>query len=302
MIKDRSLTSRIFDICNILFLILFSCSILYPFIYIFSLSISDHMAIAQGRVVLLPVGFNTLAYKVTFRNPMIWQAYFNTILYAVTGTSLSLLMLSLTAYPMSVKGLYGKKVLMIYFIITMFFSGGLIPIYLLIIRLGMYDTIWAMIIPWALSPWSMIIVRTNFMQIPDGITESVKMDGGKSLTILFRIILPMSKPVLATFGLFNMVGYWNMFFTPFIFLRTGSKMPLQVYLRNLIVNPETSDGSLNDAIGLLGGVAMPSPERAGLLIALSMAAILVSIGPIIIVYPFIQKYFVKGLIVGSLKG
>ena len=233
---------------------------------------------------------------------MIWQAYFNTILYAVTGTSLSLLMLSLTAYPMSVKGLYGKKVLMIYFIITMFFSGGLIPIYLLIIRLGMYDTIWAMIIPWALSPWSMIIVRTNFMQIPDGITESVKMDGGKSLTILFRIILPMSKPVLATFGLFNMVGYWNMFFTPFIFLRTGSKMPLQVYLRNLIVNPETSDGSLNDAIGLLGGVAMPSPERAGLLIALSMAAILVSIGPIIIVYPFIQKYFVKGLIVGSLKG
>ncbi len=282
-------------------LLLFSFVMLYPLLYVFSVSVSDLHAIMLGKVKLFPVGFQLKAYRITFINPDIWRAYGNTILYSVTGTFLVLLLNSLTAFVLSYRDLYGRNVLTVFFVVTMFFSGGLIPTYLLISRLGMIDTIWAIILPAAVGPWYIVIFRTNFEQIPRSLIEAAEMDGARSWMVYLRVILPLSKPILATIALFSLVGHWNNFFGPLIYLSSNRKMPLQVYLRSLIVTPTFESahmaGAWSDMI-LQGEQA----HMAGLLEAIRMAAILVSLGPILLVYPFLQRYFVKGVLVGSFKG
>ena len=301
MVRDNTLGSRAFDFANAVMLLLFSFVMLYPLLYVFSVSVSDLHAIMLGKVKLFPVGFQGQAYRITFLNPDIWRAYLNTILYSVTGTLLVLLINSLTAFPLSYRDLYGRNVLTIFFAITMFFAGGLIPTYLVISGLGMIDTIWAIILPTAVGPWYIIIFRTNFEQIPRSLIEAAEMDGARSWGVYLRIILPLSKPILATIALFAIVGHWNNFFGPLIYLSSNSKMPLQVYLRSLIVTPTFESAHIAGAwLDMLR--QGESAHIAGLLEALRMASILVSLGPILLVYPFLQRYFVKGVLVGSFKG
>ncbi len=301
MIREKSWQSQLFDIINICFLALLSLLMLYPLWYILIVSFSDHAAISLGSVKLLPVGFDMTAYRITFLNPDIWRAYFNSILYAVTGCALVLFLNSLTAFPLSCKEVYGRNVITIFFVITMFFSGGLIPTYLLILKLEMINTIWAIIVPGSVGVWTVIIFRTNFGLVPRSLIESAYIDGAKAWTIYLRIMLPLSKPIFATLGLFSIVAIWNDFFTPLIYLSSRSKEPLSIYLRSLIVIPTFESGhmasSLSDFALEEGSENMP-----GLLEGIKMAAIIVSTAPILIVYPFIQKYFVKGVLVGSIKG
>ncbi|MDW7656889.1 MAG: carbohydrate ABC transporter permease [Bacillota bacterium] len=290
---------KAFDFINIFALILFSFTMLYPLVYVFSVSISDPRAVSLGQVVLFPVGFDLTAYKIIALNKYLWQSYRNTILYVVLGTVFVLLLNTMAAYPLSRKDFYGKKILTIYFTITMFFGGGLIPTYLLINALGMLDTVWVMVLPGAVGAWSIIIFRTNFKNIPDSMIESVEIDGGNAFQIFIRIILPLSKPILATIALFSVVDIWNEYFNGLIYLSKRDLIPLQNYLRSLIVTSNFEDFS-RDPVYMRAG--LDQVATGGLAEAIKMAAIIVSLGPILLAYPFIQKYFVKGTLVGSIKG
>lgn len=297
----NNLGSKIFDWFNVIFLLIFSFTMLYPLMYVFSVSISDNKAVALGLVKLFPKGFDLTAFRITFINPEIWRAYYNTVLYSVTGTFIILLFNTMTAFPLSRKNFYGRNIITIYFTLTMFFSGGLIPTYLLISNLKMINTIWAIILPVSVGAWNIIIFRTNFQGIPESLIESVKIDGGRAWTIFFRVVLPLSKPIIATIALFSIVFHWNNFFGPLIYLNSNSKLPLQNYLRSLIITDFFDSGhmqsQLADSVLDRGEGSIP-----GLLESIKMAAILVSIGPILLAYPFVQKYFVRGILVGSIKG
>lgn len=295
----RSFKTKLFDWFNITMLLFFSCVMLYPLIYVFSISISDPLAVTHGSVFLWPVGFDTTAYRITIGNGTVWNAYKNTIIYVSLGTLIVLLLNTLAAYPLSRKNFYGRKVIMIFFSITMFFSGGLIPTYLLISKLKMIDTIWVMLIPGAVGAWNIIIFRTNFSNIPEALIESVKIDGGSEFLVYRKIILPLSKPIIATICLFTVVAKWNNFFTALIYITDSAKLPLQNYLRTLIVssNMENIQNDINLIMTQGGSRGMP-----GLMESIKMAAIVISLGPILLAYPFVQKYFVKGVLVGSIKG
>jgi putative aldouronate transport system permease protein len=301
MIRERDFASRLFDIANYLFLAAFGFAMLYPMLNVFNISISDHQAIMLGEVKLFPVGFDLTAYRITLLNPDIWRAYFNTILYSAAFTVLSLLLNSMVAFPLSIPSLPGRKLVTIYITLTMFFSGGLIPTYLLISGIGLMDTMWAIVLPTSVGAWNIIIFRTNFQTLPDSLVDSASIDGARGWSIYFRIILPLSKPILATIGLFSIVGQWNNFFGPLLYLNTSAKLPLQNYLRSLIVTQTFEGGHM--AFQLLDNTLRGEGSNTpGLLEAIKMAAIIVSLGPILLVYPFIQRYFVKGVLIGSLKG
>lgn len=300
MIAERSLPSRLFDAINIAALAVFSVAMAYPLLYIAAVSISNPRAVAYGQVWLWPVGFDPTAFRITFLNPDIWRAYANSVLYAAVGTFLILLLNSLTAFPLSVKTLRGRNLLTVFITVTMFFSGGMIPTYLLVKGLGLIDTLWAVVLPGSVGAWTIIVFRTNFEQIPTPLLESAAMDGAKAWTVYLRIVLPLSKPILATLGLFGLVGIWNNFFTPMIYLNANRKAPLQVYLRSLIVSSTFESAHMQQSIA--DGAVQGAESVPGLLEAIKMAAVLVSTIPILCVYPFIQRYFVKGVLLGSIKG
>ena len=288
--------SRIFDLSNVIFMIFLSFIFLYPFIYIVSVSVSDPQMVYLGRIKLFPVGFNDfLAYKRVFSNAQILLSYWNTIKYAFVGTLFTLIICSITAYSLSIKTLKGRTAISLFFAFTMFFSGGMIPNYLLILELGFFDTIWALVVPGAINVWYMVIMRVNFHQIPDSLSESVKIDGGSHIVIFTRIILPLSKAVIAVVALFTLVNFWNSFFAPFIYLSSADKQPLQVFLRRILIISNIQDQAMQ-----------VTPEQRvdymGLVVSVQMASIMVSIGPIVLAYPWLQRYFVKGMLIGSLKG
>jgi putative aldouronate transport system permease protein len=294
---DKTFWSKLFNILNFTFLLLVGIATLYPFLYILSVSISRLDAVAARSVVLWPVGFELKSYMHVFSSGLIMRAYLNTIVYSLSGVFLSLFMLVITAYPLSIKSFYGRNFIMILFVITMFFSGGLIPNYLVVRSLGMINTIWALIVPNAIGVFYLVIIRTNFQQLPDSLRESANIDGANHIRILFSIIMPLSVPILATMFLFIIVGNWNSFFRPLIYLRDMAKQPLQVVLRDILVrNQFTTMAEFQDLEWLRENY------EPGLQQALRAAAIIVSTGPILMVYPFIQKYFVKGVLIGSIKG
>lgn len=301
MIREKDFGSRLFDLLNHVFLFAFGFVMLYPMLNVFNISISDHQAVMLNKVKLFPVGFDPAAYRITLINPDIWRAYLNTIIYSATFTFLSLLLNSMVAFPLSIRGLPGRKFVTVYITITMFFSGGLIPTYLLITGIGLMDTMWAIVLPGSVGAWSIIIFRTNFQTIPDSLVDSASIDGARGWSIYLRIILPLSKPILATLGLFAIVAQWNNFFGPLLYISTNAKLPLQNYLRTLIVDQTFEGGHLAFQLldNALRGEGSSTP---GLLEAIRMAAIIVSLGPILLVYPFIQRYFVKGVLIGSIKG
>ena len=302
MAKSRNavkmlISDRIFMVIvtSILLLVLFL--MIYPFWNVFMTSISDQELLrTMGNVSFLPRGFSMEGYRLLFQNNMLLRYYANTVTYALTGTAFLLIVSSLTGYALSVKTFCLRKVMMTLMIITMYVSGGLIPSYLLIRKLGWFDTLWVMTVPGALSVYNCIVFKTFFQQIPDELKEAAFLDGANDLQLLIRIILPLSKALLATFAIFSIVGFWNGWFDALVYLRDTSRYPIQNYLRSLLVNMETL------ASDTMSKAASQARMTAQVYRVVRGAAIVVTTLPIMMVYPFFQKYFAKGVIVGSLKG
>lgn len=267
---------------------------LYPLLNTFSVSISDPTLVGQGKINWYPQGFNYHSYQYIFQDKNILNAYKNTIEFLVIGTFLQLLLTSLFAYPLSISEFVFRKPLAIYVIITMVFSGGLIPHFLLIRDLHLFNTIWAVVLPVALSAFNIIIFRTFFQDIPKELRESAYLDGANDFGILFRIYLPLSKPLLATFALFGAVMFWNMWFEPMIFLNDESSHPIQLLLRRMVIElkDDTTAGGLQRFLETYN--VNPKNIRS--------ASIIVTILPILFVYPLLQKHFVSGMMIGSVKG
>lgn len=283
-----------FDIINTLLMTIIICITLYPLLYVVAISFSSSEFVQANMVKIIPKGFNFGAYAEVMGNEFFWTAYKNTILYTIVGTSINLVFTCTLAFCLSRKELIFRDAISILVVLTMFFSGGLIPNFLLIKWLGMYNTIWAIVIPGAISTYNMIIVRTYMQGLPEEIFESVRIDGGNDLQIYLKIVLPLSKPVIATIGLFYAVGHWNSYFAPMIYFKDRALYPLQIILREMIVEQTFQDmaGDLAEAFG-------QSPPTSEMLIS---SSIVIALIPILCVYPFIQKYFVKGVMIGSLKG
>ena len=291
-LNNQTMSSKLFDIFNIL-LMLFICFVtLYPFLYVLATSMSSNIAVMQNKVTFYPVELNFTAYKKILKDPYLVSSYYNTIKYTLIGTFINLLFTSTIAYPLSRKNLVFKGFFNTMIIITMFFGGGLIPTFLLVNALGMYDTIWAIVIPGAISTYYLIVMRTFFQSIPVELEESAKIDGASEVRVYFQIILPLSKAALAAIGLFYAVGHWNSFFSALIYLKSKAKMPLQILLRNMLISSEMAQQNK----------IASRDEEVVVAETIKSAAIIVTVIPIICVYPFLQKYFVKGVMIGSIKG
>jgi len=283
--------TRIFDLANTVMLFALAIVTIYPFIYVLSVSLSDPAQVAAGRVGIIPRGITLETYERVLDNPHFLRGYLNTIFYVVSGTSLSLLLTLFTAYPLSRQRLTGKTFFTVFITFPMMFGGGMIPTYLVVKSLGMINTIWAVIIPGVIGPWTIIISRTFLKSIPDSLEQYAALEGANDLQILFKIFMPLSKPLIAVLILFHAVGVWNSFFGPFIYLNEKSKWPLQLFLRQIVIA-----GEFKENMTYVDDKAMP------VALAIKMTTISVTIIPIICVYPFLQKYFVKGVMIGALKG
>ena len=281
-----------FNIFNYIFLFLLVLTFVYPIIMTLSVSFSEPKALTTENVFLLPKGFTLDAYKLLLSDVRILKYYLNTIMYAALGTAIMLLFTSMMAFPLTCSDFRGKKLITVILLITMFFGGGLVPYYLLIKQLGMIDKIWVMVIPGAVSAWNVIIFKTFFLGIPLSLRESAYIDGAGHFRVLFSIIIPLSKALLATFTLFSVVGYWNDWFTAFLFLNSDDKMPIQLLLRRMLVVMEYTDSKNAD---ILHSLQNTNPRTV------KCAAVIITITPILCVYPFLQKYFTKGILVGSVK-
>lgn len=281
----------LFNILNALFMVLLCIMTLYPFLYILAASFSSPLFISQGKVGIVPLGFTTTAYRMVFEYPMLWRSYYNTVYYTVFGTAINILLTVFAAYPLSRKSFLGRKFFSLMVFIPIIFTSGLIPSFLVVNGLGLRNTVWAMVLPMAIMSFNVIIMRTFFEEIPSALEESARIDGAAHSVILLRIILPLSLPSIATIGLFYAVGHWNSFFSALLYLRDPQKHPIQIILRNIVVMNQTE-------------MVMQSVEsdRAQIGETIKYATIMVATAPILAVYPFIQKYFVKGAMLGSVKG
>ncbi|MCI8623594.1 MAG: carbohydrate ABC transporter permease [Provencibacterium sp.] len=288
----RSMGERVFTVFNYTILFLLMVVTLYPFLYVIFASFSkSSLLMAHSGILLHSLGFDLGAYKLVLRNPMIGLSYLNTLFIVVVGTALNVIMTALAAYVLSRKSFYWKRILMFIIVFTMMFSGGLIPFYLVVRDLGLADTRMALILPTLISTYNLIIMRTSFAAIPVSLEESAKMDGATDFTVLFKIIIPLSMPVIAVMILFYGVGNWNSWFNAMIFLKTREKYPLQLILREIILSSNT-DSMTTD---------VSSADKELVTETVKYATIMVASLPIMCVYPFLQKYFVKGVMVGSLK-
>ena len=288
-------SDKIFYTVSAVFLVLLLIMVAYPIIFVLSASFSSGAAVSSGKVFLWPVDVSLEGYKAVFRNRDIWRSYGNTIFYVIVGTFINLVMLMTCAYPLSRPNLKGRNIIMFIFTFTMYFSGGLIPSYLLYLKIGILNSRLALLLPGALSVYNMIIVR-SFIQssIPGELYEAASIDGESQAGYFFRILLPLSKPVIAVMALFSMVGHWNQYFNALMFINDRDLYPLQIILREILV------------LGNIDANMTMDPELqqqlANMADVLKYALIVVSTAPILCVYPFIQKYFVKGVMIGSIKG
>ncbi|MFS0723613.1 carbohydrate ABC transporter permease [Paenibacillus sp. 1P07SE] len=272
-----------------LILLLISITMLYPFIYMLAVSLSSDYHVMRGDVTIWPKGWTLKSYRLVLEDSRIFTAYLNTFIYVSLGTVIALVTTAMGAYALGKRGMVMHKPLTLMVIFTMLFNGGMIPTFLVVQELGLIDTIWAMVLPGAVSVWNLIIMRTFFANIPKELEESGKIDGLNEIGIFTKIVLPLSKPALATIGLFYAVALWNNFYMALLYLRTESMFPLQVILRNIVLAGEFDGGGV-------GGDEVIVEE------SLKYATILVSTLPILLLYPFLQKYFVKGAMIGSVKG
>jgi putative aldouronate transport system permease protein len=302
MVTKKTAGERIFNCINITFLTILAIACLYPMLYVLFASFSDPIELMKHRgLILRPLGFTIEGYKLVFKNPSITTGYLNTLFYVTAGTAINLFMTSLGAYVLSRKNVLWKNTIAFMITITMLFSGGLIPFYLLVKSLGMVNTRWALIIPGAISTYNLFVMRTSFASIPDSLEESAKIDGANDFIILFRIILPLSKAVLAVMTLFYAVGHWNAWFNAMIFLRKRELFPLQLILREiLLANDMQSMSNLEGLVDVSVQANADIVYFARLLV--QYCTIIVATLPILFLYPFVQKYFVKGVMIGSIKG
>ena len=286
---------RLFTIFNYIMLTIVLILVLYPLIYVVSASFSSSSAVLSGKVWLWPVEPTLEGYKAVFKNTMVLKGFTNTIFYTLAGTAINLILSVMAAYPLSRKDFRGRNVFMLLFVFTMLFNGGLIPTYLIVKDLGMIDTVWAMLIPSALSVWNVIIMRTYFQTtIPNELLEASQLDGCTDFRFLRSIVLPLSGPILAVIALFYAVGHWNQYFNAMIYLKRSELYPLQLVLRDILVQNEVNIDMLGDA--------KTAAARQGLRELLKYSLIVVTSVPLLVVYPFLQKFFVKGVMIGSIKG
>src|SRR5450759_71458 len=290
----ESFSDRVFLFCLYSFLAIVLLVILYPLVYIVSSSFSDPLAVSSGRVWLYPVNFSLRGYQVTFQNPQIITGYINSLYYTFFGTLISVTFTVLVAYPLSRRNLYGRNLIMFLITFTMIFSGGLIPTYLVVKQLGMIDTRWALLTPQAVAAFQVIIARTFFQTtIPDELAEASELDGCSDLRFLWYVVLPLSTPIIAVLALMYAVGQWNAYFDALLYLKSSSLQPLQLVLRNILILNTTASGSMD---------AKTMAERMQLADLLKYCLIVVGSLPVLIIYPFVQRYFVKGMLIGSIKG
>lgn len=286
------LGDKIFLCFNFIFMILFCVAALYPFLYLLARSFSAPDA-NFNKLTIVPQGFELSNYTRVFGNPDIGVGFQNALFRTIVGTIVNLVFSILAAYPLSKRYFPHKAIWTGFIIFTMFFSGGLIPGYLTVKRLGLINSMWAMILPGAVNTYNMIIMRNFFMSLPDAVEEAARIDGANDYTVLARVILPMSKPILATVALWSMVGHWNAWFDCLIYITEPAKQVLQVIMRRIVL--EGSAQMMNPNAAEFAGQVVNAEN-------IKAATIVVATVPIVMVYPFLQKYFVKGIMVGSLKG
>lgn len=294
MVEQKGKGEWVFRIINGFFMLLVIAVTLYPIIYVLAVSLSSAEYVQASMITIFPKGLNVDAYREVISNGYFWSSYKNTIIYTVCGSALSVFLTSMLAYCLSRPNLIFRKQISFLILFTMFFSGGLVPNFLLIKELQIYNTMWAIILPGAISTYNMIITRTFIQGLPEELFESVKLDGGNDFQIYTRIVLPLSKPVIATITLFYAVGLWNAYFGPMVYLKDAAKYPLQIILKDLILSQNANNMSAGASEAM--GQTMTTSEM------IISASIMVSIIPILCVYPFIQKYFVKGVMLGAVKG
>ena len=287
---------RVFYLINRILLILFLVIVTYPFLYIVSCSFSSGKALISGKVVLLPVEFTLEGYQAILQYRDIWTGFGNSFLYTILATIIGLVLTILAAYPLSRRSLKGRKPLMMIFLFTMLFNGGLVPNYMLVKDLKMLNTIWAIILPTALSTYNVIVTRTFFnTSIPEELHESAELDGCGEFRYLLSIVMPLSKAILAVLVLWIAIGQWNSYFNPMIYLNDKEKYPLQLILREILLmaNVDFTRAAANPELYY---------RNQQLSEILRYGTIIISALPLMILYPFIQKYFVKGVMIGSVKG
>lgn len=288
---------RTFAAINAVVMVLVGLTMLYPFLNSLAKSWSSNGAVMRGEVFVWPKGFNTYAYQEVLRNRQFLRSLLNTVTITVGGTALGMITVICAAYAMSKRNLLGRRIIFMYFLFSMLFSGGIIPKFLQIRNLGMYDTLWALFVPGLMNVYYMILIRNFFERLPDSVMESAVIDGCNDLTILARIVVPMSKPVIATISLFLMVNLWNTFMPGVLYLQDPAKYPLQVYVRLLVFGMSTMETSqMAQSLRDLEASDQFGSE------SLKMAVLMFTTIPIVCVYPLLQRHFVKGLVLGAVKG
>ncbi|OAS21444.1 ABC transporter permease [Paenibacillus oryzisoli] len=286
----RTRGETVFSYINVFILSLISLSMILPFIHVAAKAFSSEAHVLAKDILLWPKGITTISFEYVLSNKQFYYSFGNSVFIAIVGTIISMALTVLAAYPLSRKGLPYTRFMMLLFVITMFFNGGLIPTYLVVKQVGLLNSLWSLILPTALAPFNMILIRNFFMGVPDSLEESARMDGASNLRILTSIYLPLSVPALATVGMFYAVGYWNAFFQAMMYITDRQLMPLQMFLLQLVTDEKSADLVVNDVFREV----TPETIRA--------AAILCAVVPILFVYPFIQRYFVKGVMLGAVKG
>ncbi|MFA7559389.1 MAG: carbohydrate ABC transporter permease [Sphaerochaeta sp.] len=293
--KKQATSDRLFNVLVNLFLIMSFVIVLYPLLYIISSSLSHPTAVMAHKVWLLPVDFDLMSYKAVFSNKQIGSGYLNSLYYMVVGTVVSVLLTMLLAYPLSRKEFYGRSAVTKFILFTMLFSGGTIPLYLVVRNLGLYDSRWSIILPNAITVWNVIIARTFLQEnITDELYDAAQIDGCSDIRFLVSFVFPLSGAIVAVLGLFYAVGQWNKYFDALLYLQSQKLYPLQIILRNiLIINRNTPSMTVDVEAAM---------RAQGLSETIRYAVIVVASAPLLIIYPFVQRFFVKGVMIGSVKG
>ena len=295
MVNKHSFSDISFDLINRFFMIASTLIVLYPIIYIVSSSFSSANAIISGKVWLLPVEPNFNAYAAVFKNKQVIGGYMNSIIYTAGGTLISVVLTIAAAYPLSRKILPGRKFFTAMFVFTMLFSGGLIPTYFVVRNMHLIDTRWAIVLPNALSIWNLMVTLTYFKtSLSEELFEAATLEGASDMRILVSIVLPLSQAIIAVIGLYYAIGLWNSYFDALIYLKSSDKFPLQIILRNILIS--------NQADLSMGADMVAMARRQGMADVMKFALIVISSAPLLMIYPFVQKYFVKGVMLGSIKG
>nr|WP_226527357.1 carbohydrate ABC transporter permease [Metabacillus niabensis] len=291
----RSKEDKIFDLINIFLVAIMVLLVVYPLYFIVIASISNPNMIYEGKVWLLPKDITFEGYQRIFSDSKIWLGYKNSIIYTFVGTLVNVSCTLMAAYALSRRDLYGRNLIMFLFLFTMFFSGGLIPTYLVVKNLGLLNTMWALILPKAVAVWNVIVARTFFQtSIPNELLEAAKIDGCSDAKFFWKIVLPLSKPIVAVMVLFYAVGHWNSYFDALIYLNNEDLYPLQLILRNILIQNEASTQMMSDIDSLAAKQRVSELIKYGVIIVASI--------PLLVLYPFVQKYFVKGVMIGGIKG